>query len=286
MCDMIISIVHCFYAFLDNYFISYGIYGILITCIIQKLAEVQRQLQQEAKLGETLAHLELIGAGRTVEYTTTPTTTNNKKGGIFKKLKEKRAKKRSIVGPETMPFGDGDSSAWSSAGSPPRERKTSVVSKASREKLDTIKQEPSNTTRDGPVTSRDDTKGTGNETPTQANPGSPQDRRRSWSHSHINKMSVANTDLLSLGSPSKITHSGSVTFSSPEPTVDSTDHYVVHGPSSVEDKAIYKDFGGEYHKQTLTEIDEFLDTSGEMEPDDLSKLEDWEGWMIASNKIV
>ena len=242
------------------------------------MAEVQRQLKQEAELGQTLAHLELIGAGRTVEDATLPTNANQKKGGIFKKLKEKRAKKRSIVGPETMPFGDGDSSAWSTAGSPPQERKISAGAK----KLNTIKQE-SVESRDGPFSSKDEIKGKGNETPTGANPDhdSPQGgRRRSWSHGKVPSMER------DYGTPPKMTHSGSVTFSSSiQSTSDSTDRYVIHGPDR-EDKAIYRDFGGEYHKQTMAEIEEFLDTSGEFEPADLNKLQDWEGWMIASDKIV
>ena len=50
--------------------------------------------------------------------------------------------------------------------------------------------------------------------------------------------------------------------------------------------SLYACFGGEKHRQILGTIQEFLESSGEFEPVDLSVLQDWDGWTIASGEIV
>lgn len=74
--------------------------------------------------------------------------------------------------------------------------------------------------------------------------------------------------------------------------------YVINGPSPMVQEheqdltnsdvvtSLYACFGGEKHRQILGTIQEFLESSGEFEPVDLSILHDWDGWTIASSEIV
>lgn len=48
---------------------------------------------------------------------------------------------------------------------------------------------------------------------------------------------------------------------------------------------LYWEFGDKQHKLNLQHVKEFLKSSGENEPVDLSVLLDWEGWMIAPKEI-
>ena len=49
---------------------------------------------------------------------------------------------------------------------------------------------------------------------------------------------------------------------------------------------LYKDYGSKQHRLNLERVREFLESSGEQEPVDLSVLQDWDGWMIASREIM
>lgn len=49
---------------------------------------------------------------------------------------------------------------------------------------------------------------------------------------------------------------------------------------------LYKEFGSKQHRLNLERVFEFLESSGETEPADLSVLHDWDGWMVASKDIV
>lgn len=50
--------------------------------------------------------------------------------------------------------------------------------------------------------------------------------------------------------------------------------------------ALYADYGSKQHKLNLERVQEFLESSGEVEPKDLSVLQDWDGWMVASREIM
>lgn len=49
---------------------------------------------------------------------------------------------------------------------------------------------------------------------------------------------------------------------------------------------LYEDYGSKQHKLNLERVHAFLESSGEIEPVDLSVLQDWDGWMIASREIT
>lgn len=49
---------------------------------------------------------------------------------------------------------------------------------------------------------------------------------------------------------------------------------------------LYKDYGNKQHKLNLESVHEFLESSGEIEPADLSVLQEWDGWMVASREIM
>lgn len=53
-----------------------------------------------------------------------------------------------------------------------------------------------------------------------------------------------------------------------------------HGSSK-----LYREYGSKEHKLNLERVVEFLKSSGEAEPMDLSILQDWDGWMVASREI-
>lgn len=46
-----------------------------------------------------------------------------------------------------------------------------------------------------------------------------------------------------------------------------------------------RDYGSKQHKLNLERVREFLESSSEMEPKDMSMLQDWDGWMVASKEI-
>ena len=50
--------------------------------------------------------------------------------------------------------------------------------------------------------------------------------------------------------------------------------------------ALYKEFGSKQHKLSLKKVQEFLESSEEMEPVDLKLLQDWDGWIVAVKEIV
>ena len=215
-----------------------------------------------------------------------------KKGGIFKKLKEKRSKKRSIIGPETTQSVSG------------------VIGQSWRSSSPGIKEEPApkptekskSTSKDMLVSKEDLPRSESRNSREERS--SPQDRKRSWSHGNINKVSMESGDPLlsetfpSSSYPHKLTHSESVTLTSPVERVrggdgGSTDQYVIHGPIPGETeqyyklrKPIYEKFGDKSHHNTLKELADFLDSSEEREPVDLSILQDWDGWMIGSKTIA
>lgn len=217
-----------------------------------------------------------------------------KKGGIFKKLKEKRSKKRSVIGPETsMSVSGVIGESWRSISPVIKEEKKSKKT-TSKEKLNVIKlneqgSPPHQSSRSESVSSREDKERE-----------SPSARKRSWSHGNIHKvLSDAEQDITS---HMKLTHSGSISLSPTQTTPtegggggggedEAADRYVIHGPSSGETaiseepkprKPLYDVFGSHSHHETLKELEEFLDSVGETEPVDLSILEDWDGWMIGS----
>lgn len=214
-------------------------------------------------------------------------TSNKKSVGLFKKLKEKRAKKRSIVGQENA---DG---AWRT-GSPIGEERKSIINRKYIPKATVEK-------------SKESTDSQGSNIPEQPlNTKSPDSvdstRRRSWSHGNINKISHNDTFEFKMPNDDQsVSHSSSITFSlsnggtqpSPNNSV-SSDKYVINGPSSGEVKqqqqrkieGIYLTFGNEVHKQTLKDLRDYLDSSGETEPLDLSIIQDWSGWVIGTSDIV
>ena len=49
---------------------------------------------------------------------------------------------------------------------------------------------------------------------------------------------------------------------------------------------MYLEYGNKDHKLNLERVEEFLKSSGEMEPVDLNILRDWDGWVMASKHIV
>lgn len=49
---------------------------------------------------------------------------------------------------------------------------------------------------------------------------------------------------------------------------------------------MYLEYGKKDHKLNLERVEEFLKSSGEMEPVDLNILRDWDGWVMASKDIV
>lgn len=50
--------------------------------------------------------------------------------------------------------------------------------------------------------------------------------------------------------------------------------------------SIYAEYGDKQHKMNLRGVQEFLESSGEMEPVDLSVIQDWDGWVMATREIV
>ena len=49
---------------------------------------------------------------------------------------------------------------------------------------------------------------------------------------------------------------------------------------------MYVEYGKKEHKLNLQRVEEFLKSSGEVEPSDLSILHDWDGWVMASKDIM
>ena len=49
---------------------------------------------------------------------------------------------------------------------------------------------------------------------------------------------------------------------------------------------MYIEYGNKDHKLNLERVEEFLKSSGEMEPVDLAILRDWDGWVMASKDIM
>lgn len=49
---------------------------------------------------------------------------------------------------------------------------------------------------------------------------------------------------------------------------------------------LYKDYGTEEHRLNLNKVQEFLESSGEMEPVDLLLLQEWDGWVVAVRDIM
>lgn len=49
---------------------------------------------------------------------------------------------------------------------------------------------------------------------------------------------------------------------------------------------MYKEYGSKQHKLNLERVHTFLESSGETEAVDLSVLQDWDGWMVASREIM
>lgn len=49
---------------------------------------------------------------------------------------------------------------------------------------------------------------------------------------------------------------------------------------------LYKSYGSKQHRLNLERVHEFLESTGELEPQDLTVLQDWDGWMTASRDIV
>ena len=251
-----------------------------------------RKLDSNDELNETLGRLVQLGGSPGCSNTgngfgsvtsvagagdESPSNTANKKSvGLFKKLKEKRAKKRSIVGQENPVGEDG---IWRT-GSPIGEERKSVINRKYTPK---VTADSKNESVDSSATKSPDSLN---------NSG----RVRSWSHGNINK--ISHVDNFETGSTQKVTHSISSTFSSGTGTQNSqedsvpSNKYVVNGPSSGDHQstrkyeALYTTFGDEVHKQTLTDLHEYLDSSGETKPLDLSILQDWNGWVIGTTDVV
>ena len=274
------------------------------------MAELHKKSGKNDQLNEVLTHLTQLGgspgcshsgggsssggsAGVTTAGDDSPSTSVNKKpGGLFKKLKEKRAKKRSIVGTESHTSVLDSEGGWRT-GSPVGEERKSIMNRKSAGKKDS--KEP----RKGSVSSREDAKAPSNSSKSPDSLNS--SRRRSWSHGNINRIaSTDNYEIKARGDEQKVPHSDSVNFpvgegtpSSQEDSVPS-DRYVINGPSSAEQmeksenelKPLYTNFGDESHRQILKDLKEFLDSSGEMEPLDLSIIQDWNGWVIGSSDVV
>ena len=49
---------------------------------------------------------------------------------------------------------------------------------------------------------------------------------------------------------------------------------------------LYSTFGDKQHKLNLKRVHQFLESSGEMTPEDLRILRDWDGWVLASKDIT
>ena len=217
-----------------------------------------------------------------------------KKGGIFKKLKEKRSKKRSIIGPETTQSVSGVlGESW---------RCSSPVIK---EETDLHSNERKTASKDTLVSTKDDQPLRSDSRNSREERASPQDRKRSWSHGQIHKVSIEHGDQIlnetfpSSSLSSKLSNSESVTLGSPVDRTGGgrergqTDQYVIHGPIPGEAeqyyklrKPIYEKFGDKSHHDTLKELTDFLSSSEEKEPVNLSILQDWDGWMIGSKTVM
>ncbi len=262
-----------------------------------QLADVYRKLDCNDELNETLGRLVQLGGSPGCSNTgngfgsvmsvagagtgdESPSNAANKKSvGLFKKLKEKRAKKRSIVGQENHVGEDG---IWRT-GSPIGEERKSIIN---RKYIPKVTADSKNESVDSSATKSPDSLNSSG-------------RVRSWSHGNINK--ISHVDSFEAGGTQKVTHSSSTTFSSGTGTQNSqedsvpSDKYVVNGPSSGDHQstrvvgkyeAMYATFGDEVHKETLKDLQEFLDSSGETKPMDLSILQDWNGWVIGTTDVV
>ena len=109
-------------------------------------------------------------------------------------------------------------------------------------------------------------------------------------------------DISLVANNQKVSHSFSTTFSSEGDALNSqedsvsSDKYVINGPSSGDHlsgphsknkyEALYLNFGNEVHKQTLKDLQDYLDSSGEEEPLDLSIIQDWNGWIIGTTDVA
>jgi hypothetical protein len=263
---------------------------------LQKLVFVHRELNDEEKVKETLSEIAQLGNIETINENVPTTPVNgvstnstssspkgeNTKKGILKKLKEKRAKKRSVIGPETSMSVSGliktasnDEIAWRSsspvAGTTTKEDKKKKSS--SKEKLNIITIHEHQESRSQSVSSREE----------MSIAESPQTKKRSMSHGNINKEPdehIAN----------KLSHSSSVTFESNViNTIEECPSALTPSYNNTPEppkKMLYDTFGTNYHKGTLQELDEFLETAEEKEPADLSKLQDLDGWMIGSRDVI
>ena len=235
-----------------------------------------------------------------VNTSSTKAESSSKKGGIFKKFKEKRHKKRSIIGPETSMSVSGiiESGAWRPESPVPatKDEKKSPKKGLSKEKLSTSKTpEATSGSRSESVSSRDEVTAV---SPVGKESLPPQQgRERSLSQGNIRKAASSDGDDITHVNFTKML-SHSETFDSGTVTINPntlTDQYVIHGPSSVDLlgiaeksktwKPLYNTFGGETHHETLRELREFLDTADETEPVDLNVLQDWDGWVIGSKNI-
>ena len=57
-------------------------------------------------------------------------------------------------------------------------------------------------------------------------------------------------------------------------------------PDGLPVQSVYESFGDEKHRKSLQKIQQFLDSTEEDEPVDLTALQDWDGWTVASRDIV
>ena len=128
-------------------------------------------------------------------------SSGGKKGGIFKKLKEKRSKREKHTSLDQRKL----LAQWVSHGDqplplPPKKRRRNRPAK----RRQMLSNSMINQSRSESVSSREDKEGAIN---------SPRDKKCSWSHSHLNKVSMDRDQSGGDDFQSMFSHSGSVTFS-------------------------------------------------------------------------
>lgn len=68
--------------------------------------------------------------------------------------------------------------------------------------------------------------------------------------------------------------------------VENEDDIHYEGSKFLGSSRLYEDYGSKQHKLNLERVHAFLESSGEIEAVDLSVLQDWDGWMVASRAIM
>ena len=228
--------------------------------------------------------------------------------GTWKKLKEKRKKRNSAyTEPPTTP---GDGAESSDKKGTAKQLTTPTAQKSSK---------PKKTKETVPAVSKelakanDETSNSAEET-SLSRSGSKEERSKTDSlgrkSTDIEKTSEDVTQDVDLSEHSKMPSSESTSFvdsdqnqAEPQMVViedhpdltTANDRESVELTSPLEDtdsphddqlETVYERFGDETHRRSLHKVHEFLESTGEHKPVDMTVLHDWDGWTIASRDVV